>query len=296
MLFHVEKQTEYFVEANGVRSPAFTMTVLDLPTVENLVLEYHFPAYTGMEPRTVDPGGDIAAIQGTEVRLKVSPTMTTGGGRVMLNENESAPLTVSPDGTLAGNFTVGKQGFYRIELDGPQGEKVAASPQYTIDVLADQAPTVHFSKPGRDTQATPVEEVFAEVKADDDFGVKQVQMFYSVNGGAEKTISLFGGAQHAARSHGQPHDLPRGARPEAGRLRVVLRQGQRQRRRAGREDDDERHLLRADPAVPEGLHARRSPWRAAVAAAAAATRSASSRSSSGRSSRRRSTSFATSRR
>ena len=40
------------------------MDVLDLPTVDKLVLEYHFPAYTGLEPRTVDPGGDIAAHQG----------------------------------------------------------------------------------------------------------------------------------------------------------------------------------------------------------------------------------------
>ena len=37
--------------------------------------------------------------------------------------------------------------------------------------------------------------MFAEVRADDDFGVKQLQMFYSVNGGAEKTVNLFGGAK-----------------------------------------------------------------------------------------------------
>ena len=60
-------------------------------------------------------------------------------------------------------------------------------------MLTDQTPSVRFGKPGRDTQSTPVEEVFAEVRADDDFGVKDVQMFYSVNGGAEKTIKLFGG-------------------------------------------------------------------------------------------------------
>ncbi len=57
-------------------------TCVDLPTVDKLVLEYHFPAYTGLEPRTVDPGGDIAAIKGTEVRLKITPTMATPGGRV----------------------------------------------------------------------------------------------------------------------------------------------------------------------------------------------------------------------
>ena len=83
MLFHVEKTAEYYVESNGVESPTFKMDVLDLPTVDKLVLEYHFPAYTGLQPRTVDPGGDIAAIKGTEVHLKITPTMATPGGRVV---------------------------------------------------------------------------------------------------------------------------------------------------------------------------------------------------------------------
>src|SRR5262249_528547 len=110
-----------------------------------------------------------------------------------LNEKSPSALTREADGTLTGKFTVDTQGFYRIELQGPHDEKVSASPQYTIDVLTDQTPSVTFAKPGRDTQSTAVEEVLTEVRADDDFGVKQVQMFYSVNGGPEKTINLFGG-------------------------------------------------------------------------------------------------------
>ncbi|MEQ1868767.1 MAG: hypothetical protein ABL961_01970, partial [Vicinamibacterales bacterium] len=195
MLFHVEKTAEYFVTANGVESPTFRIEVVDLPTVDRLVLEYRFPQYTGLEPRTVDPGGDIATVKGTEVRLQITATMATPGGRVLLNENESLPLTKNADGTFAGSFTVSAQGFYKIEFDGPNGEKVNASPKYVIDVLSDIAPSVRFNKPGRDTQASPVEEVFAEVRADDDFGVKSLQLFYSVNGGTEKTVTLFGGAR-----------------------------------------------------------------------------------------------------
>ena len=195
MLFHLEKSTDYYVESNGVTSPRFTMTVVDLPTVGHLVLEYHFPAYTALQPRTVDPGGDVAAIKGTEVLLRITPTMATPGGQALVNDSAGAALSRQPDGTLVGSFTVGAPGFYRIELEGPHGEKVAASPQYTIDVLNDQTPSVSFAKPGRDTQATAVEEVLTEVKADDDFGVKQLQLFYSVNGGAEKTVNLFGGAK-----------------------------------------------------------------------------------------------------
>ncbi|MEQ1728032.1 MAG: DUF4175 family protein, partial [Vicinamibacterales bacterium] len=195
MLFHLEKTADYYVESNGVRSTTFRLDVVELPTVDKLVMLYTFPGYTGLEPRTVEPGGDVAAIKGTDVRLSITPTMATPGGRVILNEKDSLPLAKQADGTFAANFTVKEQGFYKIELEGPAGEKVNASPQYTIDVLTDQGPSVAFNKPGRDTNATAVEEVFAEVKADDDYGVKSVDMFYSVNGGAEKTVHLFGGAK-----------------------------------------------------------------------------------------------------
>ena len=97
MLFHVEKSADYYVESNGVRSTTFKMDVVDLPTVDKLVMEYRFPAYTALEPRTVDPGGDIAAIKGTDVTLRITPTMATPGGRVILNEKESLPLAKQAD-------------------------------------------------------------------------------------------------------------------------------------------------------------------------------------------------------
>src|SRR5262249_23478378 len=84
MLFHVEKAMEDYVEANGVRSGTFALEVMDLPTVDKLVLEYRSPAYTGLEPRIVDPGGDIAALKGTEVTVKITPTMATPAGRILL--------------------------------------------------------------------------------------------------------------------------------------------------------------------------------------------------------------------
>src|SRR5438270_13456654 len=121
--------------------------------------------------------------------------MKTPGGRIVLSDGSSATLTAQADGTLTGNFAVKTQGFYKIELTGPHGEKVDASPQYTIDVIDDQAPMVRFSKPGRDTQASPVEELFLEARADDDYGVKSLQLFYSVNGAPPKTIGLFGGSR-----------------------------------------------------------------------------------------------------
>ena len=159
MLFHLEKTIDYYVVSNGVQSPIYTMTLVDLPTVAKLELEYRFPAYTGLPPQKIDNGGDVAALRGTEVALRVVPTMSTPGGRILLNDSDSKPLTRQGDGSLTGSFVIDGQGFYRIELEGPHGEKVAASPQYTdrrddgslADGVVHQAGPRHDADPGRRT-------------------------------------------------------------------------------------------------------------------------------------------------
>ena len=194
IVFNVVVSLEYFVEAEGVRSPVYTLTVVEVPYVDRLALEYHFPAYTGLEPQTIEDGGDIAVLRGTEVRLRVFPTMATPGGRVALNEQDSVELTAEPDGSLTAAFRATRDGFYKIELEAPTQERIAASPEYTIDVLTDGAPTVSFEKPGRDTSVSAIEEVFLEAQAEDDFGIRDLELVYAVNGGDEKVVKLFGGS------------------------------------------------------------------------------------------------------
>jgi hypothetical protein len=196
MLFDLKKPLSYYVEADGVASPTYKMALVELPAVDTLELEYVFPAYTGLPPQTVESGGDVAALRGTQVRVKVKSTMTTPGGALALDPGSPAPLAVGADGTLTGAFTIADDGYYHVELTGPKGERVTASPKFTIDAIDDQPPTVTFEKPKRDIKASPVEEVFLQARADDDFGVRSLDLVYSVNGGPEKTIPLYNkGAQ-----------------------------------------------------------------------------------------------------
>jgi hypothetical protein len=198
MLFDLDAPVEYFVEAGGVRSPVFTLRVVDLPYVKTLRLELRFPAYTGLPPQTIESGGDLAVVRGTEVHVQVVPTMKSPGGRIVLDDKETVALAAGTDDTLTGVFKAARDGFYRIDLEAPTGERVAASPQYTIDVLGDQPPTVSFSRPGRDTTASPIEEVFVEATAEDDFGIQNLELVYSVNGGPEQRVTLFAGRNRLA--------------------------------------------------------------------------------------------------
>ena len=205
LLFDLEEPTEYFVEAAGVESSTFTLDVIDLPYVDRLELEYIFPEYTGLEPRLVESGGDIAVLRGTEVRLRAVPTMGTAGGQLVLDEENRTDLALGEDGSLTSSFMVEEEGFYRIDLLGPEGQMVTASPQYTIDVLTDQPPAVMFIRPGRDTTASAIEELFVEARADDDFGLRSLDLVYSVNGGPEEEVSLYDGGDDTLREVSAGH-------------------------------------------------------------------------------------------
>ena len=195
LLFDLQDTTDYRVEALGVESGTYTLDVIELPYVERLELEYHFPAYTGLEPRMVEDGGDIAVLQGTEIRMRAVPTMGTTGGQLVFDDDDGQQLdlVLIEDGSLTTSFTVEQEGFYRIDLAAPDGQLISASPQYTIDVLTDQPPSAMFTRPGRDTTASAIEEIFVEARADDDFGLHSLDLVYSVNGGPEQEVSLFSG-------------------------------------------------------------------------------------------------------
>ncbi|MEX2470575.1 MAG: DUF4175 family protein, partial [Gemmatimonadota bacterium] len=192
MLLGVDQETRYFVEASGVRSPTFTIEVAELPYVGELDLTYHFPAYTGLSPRVVEGGGDVAALAGTEVELRISSTIPAPGGQLLLDGEPAGALELAEDGTLTARFTVERPGLYAIELARANGDLVPASPEYAIDVLEDLEPSIRFTRPGRDMPASPIEEVYLEMEAIDDYGVGDVRLVYSVNGGPEDTVAVFG--------------------------------------------------------------------------------------------------------
>ena len=174
-------------------------------------------------------------LKGTEVRVRVVPTMAARGRADCraTTRTQVAADAVAADGTLTGAFMADKDGFYRIELDAPTGEQVDGVAA-VHDRRADRSAADRLvSKPGRDTSASPIEEVFVEARAEDDFGVKDLELVYSVNGGAEKTLRLFDGKKRLAEvTAGHTFYLEELER-EAGRLRLLLRARRRQRRRGG---------------------------------------------------------------
>ena len=213
LVFDLTEDSDYVVEADGFRSALYRLTVADLPYAGRVDVELSFPAYTDLAPRVIRDVRDLAAPRGTRARFLVHPTAATPGGSVLLDDGrtlELAPDSSRPpaaegdperaaeagaEAVLTGEVPLDRDGFYRIELIGPGGDAVRASPEYAVDVLDDGAPSVRIEEPGRDSDATSIDEVFIETAADDDYGVARLELILSVNGQPEDTLALHAGGR-----------------------------------------------------------------------------------------------------
>ncbi|MFH1572804.1 MAG: hypothetical protein ABIG68_02410, partial [Acidobacteriota bacterium] len=191
LLVDIQSSLSYYVEAGGIRSPSHRITVLPLARVEQIDATYDFPAYSGMKSQTVENEGDISALRGTRVSLRVRLSKPVASARLLLDDQSTIPLAGAGDKLFGGSLEVQRSGSYVVQLADSDGRLYAGSREYDLEAIDDAPPRVVITRPMRDVRATSVEEVFSEISAEDDIGVAKVRLFYSVNGTEEKTVELF---------------------------------------------------------------------------------------------------------
>ena len=189
-VFDLVHATEYFVDANGIRSPTYTLRVTDLPALSSLAIDLRYPAYTGLATEHIKEGGDVAAVVGTIVTIHATITKPVRAAVLAFDNGSRISLVLGADGLLSASFPVRTTGFYRVDLIAPDGVSVPGSIQYAVEALPDRPPAVKITEPGRDTKVTSIEEVTVAVSATDDYGVESLALRYRVNGGDEHTLAL----------------------------------------------------------------------------------------------------------
>ncbi|HSE30929.1 MAG TPA: DUF4175 family protein [Pyrinomonadaceae bacterium] len=198
-VFNIQDSMEYFVESNSVRSEVFKLTVVDLPYVKQLDLTLTFPQFSNLPAKTIEDGGDIAALKGTVARITARLTGKVRAARIVFPDGKKTEMHQSgPD--FVGDVTVAGDTTYYIELVSVDGENYRGSNEYDISVLEDQPPVVSFDRPGRDKKATNLEEIFTQARAEDDYGVVSMDLHFAVNGGEEKRVNLQQLSRESARS------------------------------------------------------------------------------------------------
>ncbi len=181
----------YYVQAGNIRSDAYELSVMETARVRQIDLTYRFPSYTGLPRRTEKNGGDIGALRGTRVEVKAHLNLEPVSARILLGDGTSIAMGKEEGTAVTGEIKVSGDSTYRIQLTEDWTGETVESPAYAITAFQDQPPQVAWTRPGRDRQATALEEVLTEARADDDFGLKNLELHYALNGAPTAKIDLF---------------------------------------------------------------------------------------------------------
>jgi hypothetical protein len=189
VLAGLPENVEYYVAAGPLVSPHYKVRVVDLPSVKNIRVTYHYPQWTGMKSVTEDHSGDLRAIEGTDAQIQVEMDRALTNGQLALDGGPTLHLGSGTGNQYSATIHMEKDGAYHLAATD-DGQMVRLSEDYFIATDKAMPPQIAVSRPTGDYRASPIEEVTIGAKAADEFGLTDMHLHYSVNGGPDHDLSL----------------------------------------------------------------------------------------------------------
>ena len=206
-IFNIDADMEYYVVANETTSERYTVEVFEMPRVEEISVSYDYPEYTQLKPVVQQGTGDIQAVVGTTAEIRITANKAIQNATFTHQNSESEAVTEeegadeaialkSPEMLIAdGNILtttleVNEDGKYTVELLCIDGFNNEVPIEYTVKAMPDNTPEVVIKEPGRDVDATKLEEVKIVAEATDDYGVEKFNLMYRIGAGDLKELAL----------------------------------------------------------------------------------------------------------
>jgi len=200
----LQDHVRYQVRVGTSASAWFEIKVSRPPAIESIQLEYEYPAYLGMTPKVVPFGGDIAAVEGTHVTVRVETNKVLAAATFVRNGGEEVPLVPVGETLWETELTLDSSGTYYIALLDEAGERNPVPEEFDIDVQPDNPPAIRVRFPRGDSEVLPLEEVPFAFEVEDDFGIADYGIEYAIAGREPVRLALNNGsdlAQQIAGDH-----------------------------------------------------------------------------------------------
>lgn len=179
----------YRVTAGSASSGEFHIEVIRPVHVSRIDVSYQYAPGLGLESHTDADSGDIYAPAGTKVQLTITADKPVASGQLRLGDGTAVTLS-GHNQVLTGELVVARDGSYRVALNDIDGLSNDGGTEYFIRMLDDRPPDVRILRPAGDKKVSPLEEVPIEARADDDYGVRSLELVIKSNAGREKVVPI----------------------------------------------------------------------------------------------------------
>jgi len=180
----------YFIKTPFAVSDTFNITVFEFPMIEELLIGYEYPAYTGLKPEIQEnSGGSVKAPINTKVTFNITANNPIEQAEVFFSNGEFFEMERLGRSSFKSEFTIEKNGTYHFGLKdvlGNNSRKIAR----LIIAIPDRKPEIKITSPGRDTLLTQNMLLPLSFFASDDYGLRDMKLHYFINHGEESITPI----------------------------------------------------------------------------------------------------------
>ena len=169
---NVQKPMPFFLEANKVQSTRHHLTIINTPTINNIILKLEYPSYVDKKNETIPNSGNLIVPEGTKITWNVLGNQTQ---EVAFIENTDRALF---NKLGENNFQFTKQiknSFTYQVTSSNQNLKDYERLQFSIGVVKDNFPKILMQANNNESSKTSTQ-FFGQVS--DDYGLSKLQIVY----------------------------------------------------------------------------------------------------------------------
>jgi hypothetical protein len=176
----VRSSFEYYASSENINSEVYKIEVIDRPIIKTLDVSINPPSYSKIPPVQQKDNGNVTALLGTTVELKIASTKNLKNAHLEFSDTTKKDLAVN--GTQAeGKFIVRKDIDYKIILTDENNNQNLSPINYSVKALYDAYPSIDVIAPNKDVALSTDNRVALDTKISDDFGFTKLLLHYKLS-------------------------------------------------------------------------------------------------------------------
>ncbi len=173
----IRNSFKYFAEAENIKSNEFKIDVIDHPIIKNLDVKVISPSYSKIAPVVLSDNGNINALVGSTVDIKINSTKTLKETELQFSDSTKQKLNVN-DNNASGKFIIKKDNNYKIILTDENGNNNLYPITYNIKASLDAYPGIEVLEPNKDVTLANDNRLPLYLKINDDYGFTKLLLKY----------------------------------------------------------------------------------------------------------------------
>lgn len=169
----INKSINFYLEANGVISKTYKITVIPTPVITSLKMVLNYPNYTGKSNKIIQNTGNTIVPEGTNITWQVETHQTD---TIILSINNEKSINFKHN--TNDYFSYSKQLLESINYKISSSNKQLVnyeSLNFTVQVIPDEYPTINVESDIDSISFGPVQFVG---QLGDDYGLQKLQLIY----------------------------------------------------------------------------------------------------------------------